>query len=286
MDVWISETTRYDMIYLVSHDLIKKLPKYAVGDVVRRNNKQLIKCEITSVDQLCDKTYIYTLSDCGSARFSESMLITFDGFRVGDTVWTVKRGKGTIVTGCTSSTKRPHCVNYDDGKYPKCVYPKLSNLFPTERKMLESLPIKVAYAIPFPGVMPDVVAEMLGYKWNPTTAGQATADQMRPKFKEGDAVYSGGTKWIIDDVQQHNGYRIRSTERPHLYVIAYESNLRLWKETKLTHCLQRNSDSWYESDYLKPSDLKYLGSINGHDTFIGTSMGLTLYRGIKGDDIS
>ena len=26
MDVWISETTRYDMIYLVSHDLIKKLP--------------------------------------------------------------------------------------------------------------------------------------------------------------------------------------------------------------------------------------------------------------------
>ena len=132
-------------VVLASVTDLTKLPKYAVGDVVRRNNKQLIKCEITSVDQLCDKTYIYTLSDCGSARFSESMLITFDGFRVGDTVWTVKRGKGEIVTGCTNDTKRPHCVNYDDGKYPKCVYPKLTNLIPTESLYKEALN-KTGYA--------------------------------------------------------------------------------------------------------------------------------------------
>lgn len=147
MDVWISETTRYDMIYLVSHDLIKKLPKYAVGDVVRRNNKQLIKCEITSVDQLCDKTHIYTLSDCGSARFSESMLITFDGFRVGDTVFTVKRGKGKIVADRESMPRRFKVVFDADKDHPTiiCRHPKLTNLIPTEAKYKEALN-KTGYA--------------------------------------------------------------------------------------------------------------------------------------------
>lgn len=147
MDVWISETTRYDMIYLVSHDLIKKLPKYAVGDVVRRNNKQLIKCEITSVDQLCDKTHIYTLSDCGSARFSESMLITFDGFRVGDTVFTVKRGKGKIVADRESMPRRFKVVFDADKDHPTiiCRHPKTTNLIPTESLYKEALN-KTGYA--------------------------------------------------------------------------------------------------------------------------------------------
>ena len=134
----------FDIETLVKENCIKKLPKYAVGDVVRRNNKQLIKCEITSVDQLCDETYVYTLSDCGSARFSESMLIPFDGLRVGDTVFTIKRGKGVVRGLVTWSKKdiRPYAVFFD-----KCgwKYPKKENLIPTEAKYKEALN-KTGYA--------------------------------------------------------------------------------------------------------------------------------------------
>lgn len=142
LEVWVNKICCFDLLYLIRQDKIKKLPKYSVGDVVRRNNKQLIKCEITSVDQLCDKTYIYTLSDCGSARFSESMLITFDGFRVGDTVWTAKRCKGKII-GDSQRTLRPFWVRFENDTCDRS--PKLTNLIPTEAKYKEALN-KTGYA--------------------------------------------------------------------------------------------------------------------------------------------
>lgn len=145
LEVWVNKICCFDLLYLIRHDKIKKLPKYSVGDVVRRNNKQLIKCEITSVDQLCDNTYVYTLSDCGSARFSESMLIPFDGFHVGDTVWTVKRGKGKV-TGNTmnKSDERQFMVEFENGLRKKG-FPKTSNLIPTESLYKEALN-KTGYA--------------------------------------------------------------------------------------------------------------------------------------------
>ena len=147
MDVWISETTRYDMIYLVSHDLIKKLHKYAVGDVVRCNSRPPYNYEIASVVGLSDNTIGYTLSDCGSVKFSEPMLIPFDGFRVGDTVFTVKRGKGKIVADRESMPRRFKVVFDADKDHPTiiCRHPKLTNLIPTEAKYKEALN-KAGYA--------------------------------------------------------------------------------------------------------------------------------------------
>ncbi len=125
MDVWISETTRFDMIYLVSHDLIKKLPNYTVGDVVREKLSGKIY-EVTMV--LGSETY-----RSGDVCFLEGSVAPFDGFRVGDTVWTVKRGKGVIRGMTTWSRKdtRSYAVFFDkDGWY----YPRNTNLIPTEAK--------------------------------------------------------------------------------------------------------------------------------------------------------
>lgn len=126
MDVWISETTRYDMIYLVSHDLIKKLPKYAVGDVVR----SVVNGSIFTVKEIGENHYHAHEGTC----FSENKVEPFDGFRVGDTVFTVKRGKGKIVADRESMPRRFKVVFEADKDHPTiiCRHPKLTNLIPTE----------------------------------------------------------------------------------------------------------------------------------------------------------
>ncbi len=139
MDVWISETTRYDMIYLVSHDLIKKLPKYAVGDVVRsKSHNQILEVAEVGTTHYRSKEGHY---------MSENYIEPFDGFRVGDTVFTVKRGKGKIVADRESMPRRFKVAFEADKDHPTiiCRHPKHFNLIPTEAKYKEALN-KTGYA--------------------------------------------------------------------------------------------------------------------------------------------
>lgn len=283
MDVWISETTRYDMIYLVSHDLIKKLHKYSVGDVVRRNNKQLIKCEITLVDKFCDKTYIYTLSDCGSARFSESMLIPFDGFRIGDTVWTVKRGKGKIFAQ-NSHDDRQFGVRWEIDA-PLYTFPKTTNLIPTEAKYKEALN-KAGYAFK---IDVEYVQEYVAKPY----FGQIQVAPS-PKFKVGDAVYHKGNKLFVkrNMISCPQMVEVGNSCAGYTTVVA-ESDLRIWKETVLTHCLQSDGVTWSDGGpngwdtkwYLK---IEPLPNYTNPALFkVTTKSGNEcIFRGIKGDDIS
>lgn len=370
MDVWISETTRYDMIYLVSHDLIKKLPKYAVGDVVRCNSRPPYNYEIASVVGLSDNTIGYTLSDCGSVKFSESMLITFDGFRVGDTVWTVKRGKGKVVSEiycCTDG--RSFFVRFDNDTCDR--NPRDRNLIPTEAKYKEALnkagyafKIDVAFvqeyvAKPYFGqvqVAPlfskkptytrtaeghlELVDGMDGCEkkycaskfgvgenvqygciksdivmiyWNGseflyTLKSNSAPDNIRErflhetvkpsaKFKVGDAVYFDRKKWDVEDVAT-NECKIRisasagsCTREFRAWTVVKESDLRLWVETKLTHCLQTLSNTWYPTSCVsKYEKIIHLGGfrIDGETRDIFACYGkngkLILWAGIKGDD--
>lgn len=124
---------------VVRPDNIKKLPKYAVGDVVRRNNKQMIKCTVTMVHP----DFAYSVDDCGDLKFRETDLIPFDGFRVGDTVFTVKRGKGKIFAQ-NSHDDRQFGVRWEIDA-PLYTFPKTTNLIPTEAKYKEALN-KAGYA--------------------------------------------------------------------------------------------------------------------------------------------
>lgn len=284
--------TENNGVILVDESELEKLPNYAVGDVVRLVNPHNKKEEIVSISSV--EGLLYAFHEKGKGLFSEQYVIPFDGFRIGDTVWTAKRGKGTIVLGGTHDPERPHCVNYDDGKYPKCVYPKLSNLFPTERKMLESLPKKISYFdTPVLGSF-GILATRHFVIENTPLYGQATSDPIRPKFKAGDVVFynspSGIKKWTVDIVwhpKSGTKYGLKGFKCCELHNICVaESDLRLWKESKLTHCLQSGSDNWYKSDKYTPINIKFIGNINGHDTFTGESCGVIhLYRGTKGDDI-
>ncbi len=364
LEVWVNKVCCFDLLYLIRQDKIKKLPKYAVGDVVRRNNKQLIKCEITSVDQLCDKTYIYTLSDCGSAGFSESMLIPFDGFRIGDTVWTVKRGKGKIVADRESMPRRFKVVFEADKDHPTiiCRHPKLTNLIPTESKYKEALnktgyafkidvavveeykpsPIssdvvdafkyainamsiaeslkryaKIAYKFQSSGVVYQCppVPKYKFYKnglqicpfteklvWmdkEPTYFGQV---QVAPsaKFKVGDVVYFDRKKWDVEDVAT-NECKIRisasagsCTHEFRAWTVVKESDLRLWKETKIKAILDDDTKNMIDtpcelSVFFDKFNVKHVGKNTiGDDVFVLTSKRFNTVRilfGIKGDDI-
>lgn len=274
----------FDIIYLVSHELIEKLPKYAVGDAVRYNGK------IATIDELGDMPSFFIASIYGEGRIwaLTSELEPFDGFRVGDTVWSAKRGKGEIVAYNKSfdgsSTKRVFVVKFDNensGLFDVSRRPKLSNLFPTERKMVESLPQKIAYTIPFPGTMPDEVAEMLGYK-------------MKPKFKVDDVVYYatnyyGMKKWVVKELK---GNRCVIRSGAHSIDSVPESDLRLWQETKYKGSVAGNEgmNPQYVITSIIPhlSNVKCIGkSAMNDDIFVAdlyTGKQVVLF-GTKGDDI-
>jgi hypothetical protein len=126
----------FDIQTLVKEKCIKKLPKYAVGDVVREKISGKIY-EVTMV--LGRETY-----RSGDVCFLENTVEPFDGFRIGDTVWTVKRGKGKIGGERYGSNKRPFEVDFGEA-YKSYKSPKLTNLIPTESLYKEALN-KTGYA--------------------------------------------------------------------------------------------------------------------------------------------
>jgi hypothetical protein len=349
LEVWVNKICCFDLLYLIRQDKIKKLPKYAVGDVVRRNNKQMIKCTVTMVHP----DFAYSVDDCGDLKFRETDLIPFDGFRVGDTVFTVKRGKGKIASkhitkGGHESWKKPFWVLFDDGHETN---PKKENLIPTESLYKEALnktgyafKIDVAYVHEYVAKPKNEAAERQAEKIAKIkAAGEAfyqaaknmaaaigrTTDQIKfpsggvvyqcppipehlivsrepimkfqvapsAKFKVGDAVYFDRKKWDVEDVAT-NECKIRisasagsCTREFRAWTVVKESDLRLWVETKLTHCLQTLSNTWYPTSCVsKYEKIIHLGGfrIDGETRDIFACYGkngkLILWAGIKGDD--
>ncbi len=213
-------------------------------------------------------------------------------YKIGDTVWTRKRGKCTVLhiyhTGILSTPDRPYLIISDS----QLLYnPKAENLYPSEAAMNAARRNEVAnkYLSGLPKITIDFSA------LEPYPSGWMTTDPIQPKFKVGDSVYLRGGKWTVrgrywsGTEYRYNVSRPLTTDSDNLLAGITESDLRIWKETVLTHCLQIDGKTWYESDWevLGYKSIKYLGNIVKHDTFLVESHGgnLNLFRGIKGDDI-
>lgn len=176
VEVFIGESC-FDICYLLRHNVICKLPKYAVGDVVRVKSFEQIKREFPKLEangvcfcthagkydmsKFCGKLVtlkphkydgLFTIEESnGGCNWADDFLEPFDGFRVGDTVWTVKRGKGKIIGNVYDNAERPFAVDFSVPNgiflrwhtYDGIHYPKLSNLIPTEAKIQRGNKAKV-----------------------------------------------------------------------------------------------------------------------------------------------
>lgn len=214
-------------------------------------------------------------------------------YKIGDTVWTRKRGKCRVICEGSGVPNRPYRIMNDNGCF---FYPKAENLYPSEFAMnldVANRNICAAFGVPrktIPTPNPIIFREAY-------TCGyfDIKPDPIQPKFKVGDAVYYKGKKYTIREMYwsgekwKYNMTKPIGAESGNLLIGMNESDLRLWKETVLTHCLQIDGKTWYESDWevLGYKSIKYLGNIVKHDTFLVESHGgnLNLFRGIKGDDI-
>lgn len=188
-------------------------------------------------------------------------------------------------------------------------YPKAENLYPSEAAMEQAIHDQFVKANPVliraKMTGDELIVPLCNLKRfiSPFASGGITyglttsikPDPIQPKFKVGDAVYYKGKKYTIrerywsGEKWKYNMTKPIGAESGNLLIGMNESDLRLWKETVLTHCLQIDGKTWYESDWevLGYKSIKYLGNIVKHDTFLVESHGgnLNLFRGIKGDDI-
>ncbi len=192
-------------------------------------------------------------------------------FKVGDTVWTIKKGIGKIIAGYMDETNRPFCVQWPSGLWS---FPKLSNLYRIEAEMIEAKKCNTGHGwFSTVGFWPDL------------------PDPPQPKFKRGDKVYYEGKKWDVVSVSNNSCIIVHNSGISH---IRPESELRLWKEHELTHCLQYISSTWmigtFNIDRFKR--IEFIGNIYGHDTFIVDRATMIdreevvdrlLFRGKKGD---
>ena len=198
-------------------------------------------------------------------------------FKVGDTVWTIKKGIGKIIAGYMDETNRPFCVQWPSGLWS---FPKLSNLYRIEAEMIEAKKCNTGHGwFSTVGFWPDL------------------PDPPQPKFKRGDKVYYEGKKWDVGSVSNNSCIIVHNSGISH---IIPESELRLWKEHEFTHWMRTTdglSDigiglhkmSIHEIDLIIPSAYKtvyYLGkTTNGVDTFnCITNEGISIIiYGKKGD---
>ncbi len=215
---------------------------------------------------------------------------TMNKYKIGDTVWTRKRGKGRIVGIHIEHTGyRPWLVIFEG--MSRDVTPKAYNLYPSEAAMEQAIQDKFIRANPI----------LCG--WNKAfTCGlfDIKPDPIQPKFKVGDAVYYKGKKYTIrerywsGEKWKYNMTKPIDAESGNLLIGMNESDLRLWKETVLTHCLQVTGE-WRPTDKIrffnteKYDILNYVGTVEEEDRFIGYKKSQPnhpyFFRGIKGDDI-
>lgn len=233
-------------------------------------------------------------------------------YKIGDTVWTRKRGKGRIVNFWIESTGyRPWLVRFEG--MSRDVAPKAENLYPSEAAMNADQMKREAFDFaewfklvidkackPIPprppfasgGIVHDPHLRGSDFMFKP--------DPIQPKFKVGDAVYYKGKKYTIrerywsGEKWKYNMTKPIDAESGNLLIGMNESDLRLWKETVLTHCLQVTGE-WRPTDKIrffnteKYDILNYVGTVEEEDRFIGYKKSQPnhpyFFRGIKGDDI-
>lgn len=325
LQVWTNDTSCWDLLYLVSHDMIKKLNKYSIGDKVRRKAKAGVVCTITKVFPLC----VYTVDDCGDLKFNECDLEPFDGFRIGDEVWTLKRGKGKIVDEIIfpMSTSRLFIVRFDGEQKDR--YPKPSNIL-TEAEYKEAKNLQTEriygstaaqvdennkrYRCSKFGVGDTVLyccqtAEIaqIQYKYGKFTYNLNSNNfsdnipeeslilwiQPSAKFKVGDAVSYCGKKCIVQEcyTSSHFDYHIIMNDCPFTARNVKESEIREWKETKFKYSVPMlNGIPNIASCIRQIRDRErftHLGSKDGLDVFCANigTNDAKIYYGTKGDDI-
>lgn len=267
-------TEKHGVVF-VHVESLTKLPKYAVGDVVRFKHKK--GKNPTVIDKY---GFIATIKSCHydactlyeyPETYFDRCFEPFDGFRIGDTVWTVKRGKGKIIGNVYDNTKRPFAVDFSAPlgstlkwyTYDGIFYPKLTNLIPTEAKYKEAIKLQkitvvgesflevaksVAAAFgrtaeqlkkfPSGGVVyqcPPIPEHLIGSR-------EPIKFQVAPssKFKEGDVVYLKNIPFTPHGVAFPHKYVVNKFDGKYLVTSqdnqrstwATESDLRLWKETE------------------------------------------------------
>ncbi len=213
-------------------------------------------------------------------------------FKVGDTVWTVKKGKGVIrEINTVPETARPFVVRFGFAKWHR---PKLSNLYRTKAEMIEAK--KARWNVSeFKTHSPRVATNKETAGWREMLEGKrpikihvSLIDTPQPKFKKGDKVYYEGNKWDVGAVSNNSCIIVHNSGISH---IIPESELRLWKEHEFTHwlvswnnVLQKSETSMTPKDY---TNVNYLGRLhNSIDTFSAINQqtgALSIFFGKKGD---
>lgn len=305
--------TERNGVILADEGEMKKLPNFSVGDVVRVDLKGVntsnhrpqadYQGKLFTIGEIDGNVYLFSddphKQKCG---FLEQYLMPFDGFRVGDTVWTAKRGKMKIAGNVIPARGERQWV-CTDGHDLWC-YPKTSNLIPTEAKYKE--PMTGGFRIDIALVTPcnPTVDVMFSPKKALNIWKYPPCPEPMPKFKVGDAVFYQGKKWEVMSIKQrtdnpllrpHIKYDINRQVTPNGSVSACvnESDLRLWKETKFTHIAAFGTDAsvrLQKAAHFSPSDYqscKYLGK-NGQlmDVFHCSTKytEVVILFGEKGDD--
>lgn len=206
----------FDLVSLIGKGNIKKLPKYAVGDVVRSKYDGKIY-DITMV--LGVETY-----RSGDTCFLENTIEPFDGFRIGDTFWTEKRGKGKIIGESTVFSCRPFWVRFDGEEKDRL--PKLANLYHTEQKMKEArkdgyaFKIDVAYVTEYkPSCSPKpTYTRTAEVHLELVDDGCGEKKYRASKFAVGQLVYYAGfIRAIVDGIHWNDGkftYDLRTNDCP------------------------------------------------------------------------
>ena len=203
-------------------------------------------------------------------------------YKIGDTVWTRKRGKCTVADS-TGWRIRPYRIKAANGKH---YYPVAENLYPSEAAMNHAIQDEFIRANPI----------LCGW-WNKSfTCGlfEIKPDPIQPKFKVGDAVYRNGQKYIVISISGQDVFYYTIKNEGMTRYSVKESDLRYWRETVLTHCLQITGE-WKPTDKIrffnteKYDILNYVGNVEEEDHFIGYKKSEPnhpyFFRGIKGDDI-
>jgi uncharacterized protein YkvS len=316
--------------YFLNENESSMKTNYSIGDIVRFKDGPCKNPEVEILrNKICTIKSIGDISvqfhELGGSNYTFSCFTPFDGFRIGDEVWTAKRGKLRIISTVNWSAKndtrkRPFvCIPAGDGKtiIDGCWYPKLSNLIPTESRYKEVINPKIPYDV-FWAAAPCANSS-LGKLYNQLAENNTKLAEIMtevkakkeaiervevatyPKFKVGDVVcfrngkhiVAGFTFGAMDDV---NRYRLGN----HITGVP-ESDLRLWKDAVFTHIVGSKTNTplaknMGEMEVKKVSGLtpsayrscKYLGkNFAGVDTFHCTTNDncVVILFGERGDDI-